>query len=391
MRRLIKWLIGIIILVILAWLGFWVYAEMRLKQLVTAEVDQINASSTQHLAYSKLATSSSPLVAGITLLNPHLEVNVDPTTPPITASAARIGAYINVWNPLTLHIDMPLKVVLGNPAEVGVLTFASAHITETLTPSVLIGNTQNPVAAGDAQLTGIDLLASNGSLPVAHIDSLTTQETMNAQANKNQTALAASDDIKNFSLSPLFTHMLSLPFNGTISHFSSFVTVSGPLNWEQIAQQSAKLQNDDQREQFLLKKTHEWAQAGGHAQGNLTLLVGPTHLLSDFTLGFDAQVQPEGKANITANHIGQFTNALVAAYPNLQGWATEAENLLSPYLSTTMQDGQVLAIHLNYGQTGVFVNGQKAEDMPFFDWNNLLNVTSQPAFAPGDGSGAASQ
>lgn len=391
MRRLIQWLIGIIILIILAWLGIWLYAEMRLKQLVTAEINHINTTSTQHLTYSKLTTSSSPLVAGITLLNPHLDVILDATTPPLTANAARIGAYINIWNPLTLHIDMPLKIILGNPTEIGVLTFASANITETLTSSVLLGNTQNPVAAGDGRFTGIDLLASNGSLPVAHIDSLTTQEVVNAQADKTQTALALTDDIKNLRLSPLFTRMLSLPFNGTISHFSSFVTVSGPLNWEQIAKQSAKLQNDDQRKQFLLQKAHEWAQAGGHAQGNLTLWIGPTHLLSDFALGFDSQVQPEGKANITANHIGQFINALVAAYPNLQGWATEAENLFSPYLSTTAQDGQVLAIHLNYGQTGVFVNGRKTEDMPFLDWNNLLNDTSQPAFAPGDGSGAASQ
>lgn len=388
MRHVIKGLIGAIILIILIWAGVWIYAEVRLKQIVEAQIGRINSSGLEHVSYDKLVTGRSPLVSSVTLLNPKLQITMGSSLPPATISAAQIGAHIDLLQPLLLHIDMPLRLTLGNPDEIGVLTFATATITQTLHPSIWQGNNFNTFSNGNAEFTGISLLASNGSLLVAQIDQLNIQETLNAQATNNQTALLLTDDMQNLRLSPLLTRILNLPFYGTITRFSSSLTLSGPINWQQIAQQNVNLQTADQRNHFMLQTLYNWAKAAGHAQGNLHLWLGPSQMQANFTLGFDQQTQPQGELSLHANHLEQFTAALTNSYPNLQGWVDQFESTFSPYLTTTAQDGQILVMPISYGEDGVFIGGQKVGAMPFINWDELLNPTL-PTFAPGDGSGAA--
>lgn len=390
MWRVVKWLIGAIIVIILAWLGIWFYAEMRLQQLVEAKLNQINASGVQQIIYEKLVTSHSPLVAGLTLVNPQMKITLDPSEPPIVASTARIGAHIDLLHPLTLHINLSPRITMNNAGANAVLTFAKTHITETLNPAIWQGDNQNPITSGEADFTGITLLASDGSLEVAQIDRATIHETLDATANKDHTALALTQNIQNFRLSPLLVKLFNLPFGGQINSLSAHLVLSGPLDWGQIAQQEANIQDNDQRLQFLRQRLHQWAQAGGHAKGDLNMWVGPSWLRSSFTLGFDQQVQPEGKADIYVNYLDQFTNALIAAYPGLQDWSSQLQAALSPYLSDTSQDGEVLRLHIHYGQHGVFVNGQQTGTMPVINWQTLLMKPEALNSAPPQaGSGAA--
>lgn len=372
MWRVIKWLAGAIIVIILAWLGIWFYAEMRLQQVVEAKLNQINASGVQRVVYDQLITSRSPLVAGLTLVNPELKITFDPSEPPIVASTARISANINLLHPLTLHINLSPRIMINNASTNGVLTFAKTYITETLNPAVWQGNTKNPITSGLASFTGITLLASDGSLEVAQIDKLTLHETLNAKANKDHTALALTQNIQNFRLSPLLVKLFDLPFSGQINSLSASLVLSGPLDWQQIAKQEADIQNGDQRVQFLQQHLYQWALAGGHARGSLDMWVGPSWLRSNFTLGFDKQIQPEGKAEIFVNYLDQFTNALITAYPGLQTWNSQVQAALSPYISSTPQDGKVLRLHIHYGQQSVFVNDQKTGTIPVINWQTLL-------------------
>lgn len=389
MRRFIVGLAGLVILLALAWLGLWVYAEIRLKQLVEAKIEQINTSDTGHITYRQIVTSRSPLVAGVTMLDPQLAITFSGSSAPFTISAARIGAHVDLLHPLTLHVDIPLKFMLNGAGAPAVLTFATATITETLTPSVWQGDTSNPIVAGDADYTGINLLASNGSLQVMQIDRLALHQALDAMAGTDRPALMLTADMQNLRVSPILTRLFALPFNGEVSRLSASLSMSGPLNWEQIAKQQANLQNDDQRTEFLLQTFHQWAASHGHAQGSLKLSVGPSHMQTSFTLAFDQQVQPEGKVDVNADHLGEFANTLAGTYPDLRASISQAQAALSPYMSTTPENGQALALHVIYGQSGVFVNGKKTATPPPLDWNDLLNPAVPPAFAPGDGSGAA--
>lgn len=390
MRSFIKGLAGLVILVVLVWLGLWLYANMRLKQLVTAEINQVNASGTAHISYDKIATSRSPLLASVMISHPHWTSQPDPSVPAVTASAASLGAHISLLHPLTLHVDMPLSIAISSSEASGALTFEVADITGTLSPSIWLGDTDNPIINGDAQFAGVNLLASNGSLQVAQIGTLTLHESLNANANASQTALALREDMHDFSLSPILTRLLNLPFGGKIEHVAVTARLSGPLDWRSIAKQEASFQDQDARDKFMLQTLHQWAMAGGSGQGSLSLKLGPSQLKADGTVAFDKAGQPSGKTDVTADHLDQFTGALTGSYPGLQDWISQIEAMLSPYLSTTTDGGQELAMHTVYGKGGIVVNGKKTGDLPPLDWNKLLNPPPAPAVAPGDGSGAAS-
>lgn len=390
MRNFIAGLAGLIILLVLVWLGGWFYAEMHLKQTLEARIDQINASGKQQLLYRQMVTSASPFVASVALVDPQLKVMPTADTPLTTVSAARIGAHIDLLHPLTMHMDLPLRLDISSSGNTGVLSFASASSTETLKPSVWLGDFSNPVAAADAKFTGINLLASGGSLQVFWIGSLTLHDNLNAEATTSQTALYVQSDIQDFRISPLFTKLLNLPFNGQIARFSASLTLSGPLNWQQVVEKQASMTNLDEKEHFLLQTAHDWAKAGGHGQGSESLDIGPSFMQANYNIAFDQQVQPKGMIEVTASHLDAFAKAVANSYPQFQDEISQINDALSPYLSNTAQDGVALKINAAYGQNGVFINGRRMEDMPSVDWNDLLSPSSAPAFAPGDGSGAAS-
>ncbi|MDE1896104.1 MAG: DUF2125 domain-containing protein [Rhodospirillales bacterium] len=390
MRGFIKGLAGLIVLIILVWLGVWLYAEMRLKQLVAAEINRANASGTVQISYDKLTTSNSPLVASVTLANPSWASRPDASAPAISARAASIGMHINLLSPLLLHVDMPQSITISTPEASGALTFAVADVTEKLSPSLWTGNTDNPITGGDARFAGINLLASNGSLQVAQIDSLVLHESLDAKAGPSQTAMLLDEKLNHFQLSPILSRLINLPFNGQIAYLGLSMRLSGPLDWQSIAKQVASLPPGDARIHFMLQSLHQWALAGGSGQGNLTLTLGPSQLKAKGSVAFDNAAQPSGTGNLTANHLDQLTSALTTAYPALQNDVSQFEARLSPYLTTTQADGQVLTVSTAYGKNGVTINGQKTGEMPPLDWNKLLNPPPAPPAAPGDSSGAAS-
>ena len=392
MRGFIKWLAGLVILVVLVWLGVWLYAEMRLKQLVAAEIGRVNASGTAQISYDKLTTSHSPLVASVALANPSWTSQPGSSAPPITVSAASIGAHVDLANPLILHVDMPLSIAVTTAKASGAITFATAYVTEQLSSSVWLGNMDNPITGGDARFEGINLLASNGSLRVAQIGTLALRQTADAKAGPGQTALALDETMSDFRLAPIIARLINLPFGGQIAHLAVSASLSGPLDWPSIAKQAATIPPGDARHKFVMETLHKWALAGGSGQGKLDVTLGPSRFTADGSVTFDKAAQPSGTTDLTANHLDQFTAGLTASYPGLQDWASQLQARLSPYLSTTQDGGQVLAMHTVYGKNGILVNGQKTGDLPPLDWDKLINPPSLPPspVAPGDGSGAAS-
>ncbi len=389
MRGFIKGLAGLAVLIVLAWLGVWLYAEMRLKQLVAAEISRANASGTVQISYDKLTTSSSPLVASVALTNPSWTSRPEASGPAFSAHAASIGLHIDLLSPLLLHVDMPLSIAITTADASGALTFAVADITETLSPSLWTGNTSNPITGGDARFAGINLLASNGSLQVAQIDSLVLRESLNAKAGPAQTAMLLDEKLNHFQLSPILARLINLPFNGQIAYLGLSMRLSGPLDWQSIAKQVASLPPGDARIHFMLQSLHQWALAGGHGQGKLILTLGPSQLKAKGSIAFDNAAQPSGTGHLAVNHLDQLTSALTTAYPALQDDVSQFEARFSPYLTTTEADGQVLTMNTVYGKNGVTINGQKTGEMPPLDWNELLNPPPAPPTAPGDGTGAA--
>jgi hypothetical protein len=194
------------------------------------------------------------------------------------------------------------------------------------------------------------------------------------------------------ALSPLMTRIASIPFDGRVGQLNFTLNLSGPVPPAvfSLPDEMRTTQYDPQAQQkIIIPIIHQWAAGGGTGSFATTLAIGPSTANAGATIRFDANLQPNGTASLTASHLDEFTAAITSAYPQVQDTISQAEAQLTPYLTTTATGGQTLGMNATYGPPGVTINGTKVADMPPVNWDALENPPAAPPPAPGDGSGAA--
>jgi len=389
MRTILNFVLALVVLLVAAWVGLWWYAQGRMQAGLTSWVAQISTNPDIKASYAGVSRGVSPLAATVTLTNLTFTLQPAASQSPITITLPSVTERINAGNPLLVHIDLPSQINFSAARGDAAVTFGSIDVAEHLDPAALFHSNVQPFSGNDITASDISLLASSGSLQVLHINSLALHGLINRDANSSEAALDATETFNGISLSPLLTRLASVPFNGQVAQFAFSTSLSGPLpaNWQGILAQINALPAGDlaDRRKITFTALHDWAAAGGNGKLSITMQVGPSTLNADAAVQFDANVQPSGTADLTADHLDAFSAAVTASYPQVQDNVNQIEAELSPYLSTTNDAGQVLTIHLIYGNGGVSINGQKVSDMPPVDWDLLENP---PATAPGDGSGA---
>ena len=390
MRGIFKLLAGIVVALAVVWAGLWWYAQARLQAVLKVYAAEMTApDGSTNMSYDGISGGGFPFAATATLDNPRLTLLLpgNGIPGPLVLGLSRVTLRIDVFNPLLLHIDMPDKITGHVPQGDGAVTFGSFNATAKLDPAALFNPNVFAVSAEDAAATDINVLASSGSLQVLHIDSLRMHQTLNPSASAAQTGLALTEDVQGIALPAWLAQLLRVPFNGQMAHLGLNVALSGPVNWPALAQQMQTQPEGADKTKFLTNALHGWASQGGSGTASLSLTEGPTTLNASGTVKFDANAQPNGTADVTANHLDALTAAITTAYPQTQDAISQAEAQLAPYLSASSAGGQELNIHATYGSGGVMVDGKKAADMPPLDWKLLTSPA--PAQAPGDGSGAA--
>lgn len=392
MGAVIRFLLGLIVVFVFAWVGLWWYAEGRMQSGFTNWADQL-ATQGWKLSYGTLTRGTSPLTAQVSLTDLQLTPPPDAQGRTGTITLPTLDERIDALNPLVLHIDPPSRIGVAIGGDVdAAITFSAISLTEQLDPNVLFKH-QNPYRSGDFKASGIDILASEGSLLVLHLDGISSHFAFNPQAGSGAQALTVTDELDGVAVSPLVTHILSIPFGGRVTSFATTLNMSGPVpsGLTGLAAQLKALPMGDTagQQKLLVPVIHDWAAAGGSGNMTLTSVVGPTTVNTDAAVKFDQNLQPEGNVDLTANHLDQLFAALTNAYPNFQNYVAQAEAELSAYITATDQGGQTLAMHVTYGNGAVSINGQKTAPLPPVNWTELENPPPPPAQAPGDGSGAA--
>lgn len=389
MRGVIKFLVSLIIGIAIIWIGFWWYAEHRLQSGFAAWAEQ-RADDGWKVSYDSLQRGTSPMNAELTIDHLTLSPPPGPNGELISIALPSVALRIAALNPLVFHTDLPNEIAITVGNNIGlVINTGSMALSENLDPDTLFNRNAYPFRGGDFAASNIQILAS--SLLVLHIDSITSHADLNLKAGADATAISSTTSLDGLALSPLLTRIGSVPFGGKLTHLSVAGTFSGPLpdNLDSLADQvGADAHNLDAQEELLVPVLHKWAAQGGHGNVALNLLIGPSTVNAGGSLSFDANLQPTGTADLTADRLGAFTSALTNAYPALQTDVAEAEAELSPYITNTEPGGQTLGMHVTYGSGSVTINGQKVAAMPPLDWNALENPPP-PVQAPGDGSGAA--
>lgn len=394
MRRVVKFLLSLIIGVAIIWIGFWWYAQSRLQSGFEAWSEQ-QAEDGWKVSYASMHRGTSPMNATLTVDQLTLTPPPGPEGEVVSISLPSVALRIAALNPLVFHTDLPNQINFAVGNNIGfALTTGSISASENLDPDSLFNSHAYPFRGGDFAASNIQILAS--SLLVLHIDSITSHADINLKAGANANAISSTTELDGLALSPLLTRIASVPFDGKLVHLSLAANFSGPVPPD-LADLPGKLDaaphDRDAEQKLLLPVVHQWASQGGNGKLALDLIMGPSTISAGATLGFDANIQPAGTADLSADHLGNFTAALVNSYPALQGDIAQAEAQLSPYISNTTAGGQTLGMHVTYGSGNVTINGQKIADMPQLDWTALENPppppVQAPVQAPGDGSGAA--
>lgn len=392
MRGVIKFLLTFIIGIALIWLGFWWYAESRLQSGFTAWADQ-QATRGWKISYDSIHRGSSIFDAAVTINNLSL------TLPPGTAGGQTsiglpsLSLRIHALNPLVFHTDLPNRITINLSNNLGLVwSTASSALAENLDPNQLFNRSADPFRGGDFSASDIDLLASGGSLLVLHIDKISGHSDLDLKAGADHTALASKIAFDGIAVSPLLARIASIPFDGKLAHIDAALRLSGPVpaNLPQLLDQmSAQAHNLAAQQRLIMPIAHQWAASGGSGNAAVNSTIGPSSINAGVALKFDSNLQPNGTADLTADHLDQLTAAITNSYPALQADIAQAAAQSSQFLSNTDQGGQTLAMHVVFGPPGIFINGQKTGDLPPFDWNAALNPLPAPVQATGDGSGAA--
>ncbi len=390
MRGVLKFLLSLMIGIAIIWIGFWWYAQARLQSGFQAWAEQ-QAADGWKVSYDSMRRGTSPGNAELTINHLVLTPPPGPAGQTIAISLPSVVLRIAALNPLVFHTDLPNQITfaVGNGVDL-VLNAASIEASENLDPNSIFDKHAYPFRGGDFAATNVQVLAT--SLLVLQIAQITSHADVNLKAGANATAFASTTTLDGLALSPLLTRIASVPFDGKLAHLSLAATLSGPLP-EDIGKLADKLDalphDRDAEQKLVVPIVRKWASQGGHGNVALNLLLGPSTINAGGNLSFDANLQPQGTADVGATRLGALTTALTNSYPALQDDIAQAEAELSPYISNTEQGGQTLGMHVVYGAGNVSINGQKVAAMPPLDWDALENPPPPPVDAPGDGSGAA--
>jgi hypothetical protein len=382
MRGVIKFLLTFVIGIALIWLGFWWYAESRLQSGFTAWADQ-QATRGWKISYDSIHRGSSIFDAAVTINNLSLTLPPDTTGGQISIGLPSLSLRIHALNQLVFHTDLPNRITINLGHNLGLVwSTASSALAENLDPNQLFNRSADPFWGGDFSASDVDLLAS-GSLLMLHIDKISGHSDLNLKAGADHTALASKI---------AFDGIAYIPFDGKLAHIDAALRLSGPVpaNLPQLlGPMSALAHNLAAQQRLIMPVAHQWAASGGSGNAAVNSTIGPSTIKAGVALKFDSNLQPDGTADLTADHLDQLTAAITNANPRLQADVAQAAAQASQFLSNTDQGGQTLAMHVVFGPPGIFINGQKTGDLPPFDWNAALNPLPAPVQATGDGSGAA--
>jgi hypothetical protein len=393
MRALLQLLLGLLVIVVVAWVGLWWYAEGRIEDGITDWATRTASSGQIRVSYDQMSRGGSPLSATVVVHNMRLIVSPSQLAIPVTVTFPVVTFAIGAANPTLLDIDAGSQLSIAGAKGDVALTYDSALLVEHLNPQALFAKTANPVTSSELKSSNINVLASSGSLQVLHIDTIDAQGAYNATAGAGESAVSLSEFFQGMTLSPLVTRLAGLPFDGRIAEVAFTLNANGPVppSWLTLQSQLKTIPAGDPaaRQKLLVTALHDWAAGGGVANSTARLVLGPSTVTTNANVKFDANVQPIAGGDAVATHLDAFTQAIANAYPQLQPQIAQFEAVMSPYLTTNSDDGQVLTIHLTAANGNVAINGKTIAPLPPVDWNSLENPP--PDGAPGGGGGAPGQ
>lgn len=376
MRRFLQFVLVLVLVLALAWIGLWWYAEGR----INAGFRQEEANLRQQgwtVRHGQTVRGTSPLIARFTVADLRLTPPAH-GGPPVTITVPHASFSVHAADPATLAIDLPTRwtaALAGGPS----FTLRFDRISGRLgfDPGTALGGGGDPLRSWRIEASGVRLDSANTNFTLASADSAAASVRRDPAAGAQATALALRAHLGGFALSPIFVTLGDLPFDGKLKDFDLALDVSGPP----IAVPSDTLDiplgplSGDEGAAILARSwatlaplLRPWAEAGGHGRYRLHLALGPLDAHAAGTFGFDSRLQPKARADVTADGISGFLGDLGNDYPALLAPVSHLTASLAPYLVKGPQGGQRLAAKLALAGGTVSANGRAVASVPPLVW-----------------------
>lgn len=385
MRRLVRFLLVLLVILAIGWLGGWWYAEGRLELAIEQGTAALKHAGWT-VSHGAITRGSSPLTAHVSVTDLRL---TPPSTngPTPTITLPMVDLTVHAAAPFTLDVALPTawQIALDHGPDL-TLHFSTIVNRYVLDPHAVLAHEPNPVRAEAFRATDLRVDTANTNFTLISVASLSGWGTRDPQAGKDGTAFSMHEKLTGLALSPIFATLGNLPFGGKLSELRFDLALSGPpldmpndlmapsghVPSKLSASGIAGLATDSATAQALWHKAgpplHRWAQAGGHGTFGLGLKVGPLDARDTGSFGFDDKTQPVVKTHLIADGIGATLGTIANHYPSLVDGISKLTAATAPYMKKGPNARQRLAIDLALAGGVLTANGRKAADVPAVVW-----------------------
>lgn len=372
MRGFARFLVLLVVVVAIAYLGLWWYAEGRLEVgFRQGETALRQAGWT--VRHGAVARGSSPAAATLAVADLEMTPPADGTAPRPTITLPNFGLAVRPASPFTLAVGLPLSwhVALSNgPA----FTVAFAAISDLyrFDPNALLRHEPNPIRSTSFSATGMRIDSADTNFTLVSIATFTAEGTENPEAGTGATALSLRERMKGLALSPLFVTLGHLPFAGKLAALSLDLDLSGPPIATPNQPMAFPATGFDTVTEAAWHTAgpalHQWAKAGGHGRFALAVDLGPLKARAAGGFAFDAKAQPTMRSKLDADGVGAFLGDIATAYPSTLGIVSTITAATAPYMTKTAGGSQHLAVDFALANGILTANGKKAAHVPPIDW-----------------------
>lgn len=375
MRGVLRFLILLIVVLAIAYVGAWWYVQGRMAMAFRAQEHMLRQAGWT-VSHGATARGSSPLAAtysvtDLTLSPPDRGL----PTPKITLPSFVMRAKIT--SPFTLDIGLPLAWhVAMSQGPAFTLQFTTISDQYHFDPNALLDHAPDPLRSGTLNFTGMRIDSADTNFTLISLASLHTDFTRNPAAGRSDTAFTVHETLTGLALSPIFVTLAHLPFDGKLASLQLGADFSGPqlppFAQSVLTPQTAGVTTNPDAAiaawQQLGPAVHDWAKGGGHGDFTLAVDLGPLKAHTHGSFGFDTTVQPAGKATLVADGVGAFLGDIANAYPAAVGMISALSAQTAPYMSKAPSDAQRLTVNFALAGGVLTANGKKAADVPPLVW-----------------------
>lgn len=376
MRGFVRFLIVLIVILAIAYVAAWWYAEGRLAvgfQQSEAALRQAGWTVT----HGTVTRGNSPAAATLSVADLKL-TPPDRNDPAPTIALPSVKLAVRPGAPLTLDVGLPLSwniALPSGPAFTARFTAISDRYGFDL--NALLHHAADPISSSAFAASGLRIDSADTNFTLISVKSFSVAGTRNPQAGKTATALSVHENLTGLALSPIFVTLGRLPFSGRIAALSLDLKLSGPaLNLPAqglpvpapgaIASQGAAA--GQAMWQAMGPQLHQWAEAGGHGSFAVGLKIGPLDAHDSGSFSFDATSQPVMNSTLKASGVGAMLGEIATDYPQTVGIISTLTAAAEPYLTKGAGGNQHLAVDFGLGQGVLTANGKKVATVPKLVW-----------------------